>query len=199
MKAEMIKNLVCLIAISCGAVGCAKESSSNGAASNLDQASALRSSASTTNPVTLISRYTGGDYVTASYSFRYLTQDVAKTRNNWEILFEARADIEDYFAVNMVVDDNSFIYDLGQKSCADIKSSYPAERKSRPLVWLGYSDADPSNLEPAKQAKVQIGHCYLTYNNDEDGRVVSLFHVQAHEKSKTVTIDEIEVLNVLSR
>lgn len=34
---------------------------------------------------------------------------------------------------------------------------------------------------------------------DEDGRVVALFHVQFHEKSKTVTIDEIEVLDLLSR
>lgn len=195
MKAGMIKNLICLFAIFGGAVGYAQESTSN----HLDQSGAMRALVSTGKSVKLISRYTGGDYVTAAYSFRYLTQDVSKTRNNWELLFEAREDFEDYFAVNTVVDDNSFIYDLGQKSCADIKSAYPEDRQNRPLVWLAYSDADPSNLEPTRQAKVQVGHCYLTYNNDEDGRVVSLFHVQAHEKSRTVTIDEIEVLDVLSR
>lgn len=194
MNKGMVKNLICLSAILIGAVGCAKQSTSNA-----DQGSTARALASITSPVTLVSRYTGGDYGTATYSFRYLSQDVNQTHNNWELLFEGRADFEDYFAVNTVVDDNSFIYDLGQKSCADIKSSYPSDRKDRPLVWLAYSDADPSNLEPTREAKVQVGHCYLTYNNDEDGRVVSLFHVQSHEKSKTVTIDEIEVLNVLSK
>lgn len=195
MKLGMVKNLVCLLAVFSSAVGCAKDTSSTNA-----QGSGVRALASTSNPVTLISRYTGGDYITATYSFRHLTRDnVELTRNNWELLFEARADFEDHFAVNMVVDDNSFIYDLGKKSCADIKSAYPQDRKNRPLVWLAYSDADPSDLEPTREAKVQVGHCYLAYNNDEDGRVVSLFHVQAHEKNKSVTIDEIEVLDVLSR
>ncbi len=149
--------------------------------------------------VMLVSRYHGGTYISASYSFRFLNQDLQQANNNWEILFEARGDFEDYFQVNTVADDNSFIFDLGKKTCHDIVSRCPADRKSRPLVWLGYSEANPSSLTPATTAKVQIGHCYLTYNNDENGRVVSLFHVSDHEKSKTVTINEIEVLDILSR
>lgn len=150
--------------------------------------------------VTLTSRYTGGTYTTAAYSFKFLSQNAEQTRNNWEILFEGRADFkQDFFQTNTVVDDNSFIYDLGKKSCAEIQSSYPEDRKNRPLVWLAYSEASPSNLQPTKTAPVEVDHCYLTYNNDENGRVVTLFHVSAHVKSKSVTINEIEVLDVLSR
>lgn len=148
---------------------------------------------------TLTSRYTGGDYTTATYSFRFMSQDINVTKNNVEILFEGRADFEkDYFVVNTVVDDNNLIYDLGEKSCADISSSYPAFRQSRPLVWLGYSEASPLNKIGTKTAPVTVGHCYLAYNNDESGRVVTLFHVASAEKNKSVTINEIEVLNSLT-
>ena len=54
-------------------------------------------------------------------------------------------------------------------------------------------------MEAKSKALVQQGHCYLTYNSDEDGRVVTLFHVKEHTKSKSVVIDEIEVLDVLVR
>ncbi len=193
MNKTILANLSAVMLLTLTAVGCsgAKQDSPS-----VDRNVATAFSLS--SDVTLVSRYTGGDYVSASYSFRHLSQDVELTRNNWEVLFEGREDFEDYFQVNTVVDDNSFIYDLGQKSCADIKSSYPGDRKSRPLVWLAYSDASPSDLVPTSKAKVQVGHCYLTYNNDEDGRVVALFHVKSHEKSRTVTLDEIEVLNVLT-
>lgn len=148
--------------------------------------------------ITLISRYTqGGNYNTATYSFKHMSQDINITRNNNEILFEARQYFDDYFDTNTVVDDASFIFDLGNKSCKDIKSRYPEDRKSRPLVWLGYSDASPGNVRSANsKANVNVGHCYLTYNNDEDGRVVTLFHVKDHIKNQSVTLDEIEVLDI---
>lgn len=193
MKSTVLKKFSAIVVLSLSAAACSGSNQSNEAPSK--NVSELLS---TTEDVTLISRYTGGDYVSASYSFRFLSQDINVTRNNWEILFEAREDFEDYFQANTVVDDNSFIYDLGERSCKDIKSAYPEDRKDRPLSWLAYSDADPSDLSPTKTALVKIGHCYLTYNNDQDGRVISLFHVKDHVKNKTVTIDEIEVLNVLS-
>ncbi len=193
MKINVLKNLSVLLLMALTGVGCSQSESTNSPTRKV--ASVSMASA---DDVTLVSRYTGGDYVSASYSFRYLSQDVKLSRNNWEVLFEARPDFEDFFQVNTVVDDNSFIYDLGERSCNDIKSSYPEDRKKRPMVWLAYSDASPSKRLPTRSAKVQIGHCYLTYNNDEIGRVVSLFHVKAHNKSMSVTIDEIEVLNVLN-
>ncbi|MCB0411746.1 MAG: hypothetical protein KDD22_04430 [Bdellovibrionales bacterium] len=193
MKNEFFKRVVCgAILMSC-TVACAKGSSNPGA--NPQQSN---SKATQVEPVTLESRYGNGNYETATYSFRYLTRDdLQPVRNNWELLFEGRSDFKDYFTVNMVVDDNSFIYDLGEKSCADISSSNPKDRKDRPMAWLAYSDADPSELEPVSKVEVKVGHCYLTYNNDEDGRVIALFHVKDHVQSKSVTIDEIEVLNDL--
>ena len=170
-----------------------------GAKSDTEANDSLNSAVSQTKSVqevTLTSRYTGGDYITATYSFRHLTRDnVNKTFNNWELLFEAREDFADHFDVNTVVDDNSFIYDLGKRNCKDIKSSVPSDRKSRPMVWLAYSDASPNDLEPTKSALVKKGHCYLTYNSDEDGRVIALFHVKDHKVNKSVTIDQIEVLD----
>lgn len=189
MKTENILKLIVLSGFAWGLSACAPQIQA-GPSSGVGIMSASGS-------VTLVSRYTGGDYHTAAYSFRWMTQDENTTRNNYEILFEGREDLADTFEVNMVVDDNSLIYDLGERSCQNIKSTYPEERQRRPLVWLGYSEVSPDDLTPAKSALVKQGHCYLSYNNDEDGRVVTLFHVKSHEKSKSVTLDEIEVLNVL--
>lgn len=150
--------------------------------------------------VVLESRYTIGNYTTATYSFMHTTRDdVSLTKNNWEILFEAPPYSVDYFSVDTVVGDNSFIYDLGKKSCKDIKSIYPEEREKRPLAWLAYSDADPSKLNPSKRLGVNLGHCYLTYNNDENGRVIALFKVQEHKINEKVVLSEIEVLDRLRR
>lgn len=149
--------------------------------------------------VVLFSRYINDDYNAASYSFRKMSQDVKVHRNNVDVLFEAREDLEDRFHVNMVVDDVSFIFDLGNRSCKDIESAYPEYRQMRPLVWLAYSDATTAMKQASQDTvKVNKNHCYLVYGNDEDGRVVTLFHVRAHEKSKKVIIDEIEVLDLFT-
>lgn len=200
MENKKLLNILMIVSFAATLSACAPERKSQEQkhSSGFVQSASQSMSPQAPKEVTLISRYTGGTYETATYSFKHLSQDVELTRNNWEILFEAPEDLKDYFQVNMVVDDNSFIYDLGKRSCLDIQSEYPGDRKKRPLVWLAYSDADPSDLEPMQTVQVQEGHCYLTYNNDEDGRVVALFHVKSHVKSKTVTIDEIEVLNVLN-
>lgn len=194
----MMKNTICLLTFGAVAIACGQSGSSATPAKG-PGAAGIQSATTAAGPVTLTSRYTGGTYTTAAYSFRFMSQDENQTRDNWEILFEAREDFADYFEVNTVVDDNSFIYDLGERSCSSIKSSTPDERKNRPLVWLAYSDVSPSDMEPKKTALVQVGHCYLTYNNDDDGRVVALFHVKEHVKSKTVTIDEVERLDDLRR
>ncbi|MFZ4402492.1 MAG: hypothetical protein ACOYOK_00180 [Pseudobdellovibrionaceae bacterium] len=151
------------------------------------------------NEITLISRFTGGDYVSASYSFRFLSQDVKLTKNKPDILFEAGEDFEDYFRVNLVIGDSSVIYDLGKKSCSDIKSTHADERVKLPVSWLAYSEAAPLKLSPATTAKVHKGHCYLSFNNDYNSRLTTLFHVKNHQKSKTVTIDEIEVIDKWER
>lgn len=150
--------------------------------------------------VTLTSRYTGGDYNTASYSFRKMSQDINVHGNNIDLLFEGRSDFEDYFTVNTVVDDVGFILDLGEKSCKDLKSGYPEARELSPLVWLAYSQASPSRYaEKSSNALVLKNHCYLVYSNDSEGRIVALFHVRAHETSKQVIVDEIEILDKIEK
>jgi hypothetical protein len=185
MKTKKMKTMTCLLVLITASVGWTKE---------------LRPcQTENANEVMLLSRDIGG-YNGATYSFRFLTHDEGVTRNNWEIMFEAgykyASESQDKFIVDTVVDDNSFIYDIGERSCANIYSSDSGDRIKRPLVWLGYSDAKPSAFAALKEAPVLQGHCYLTYNNDEDGRVVTLFHVRSREKNRSVTIDEIEVLDV---
>jgi hypothetical protein len=148
----------------------------------------------TKTDATLTSRYTGGTFATASYSFKTSSQDIEITKNNMEVLFEAREDFKDFFSVSMAVDDISVIYDLGDTSCKEINSTKPQLRTKKPLEWLASSDANPANLFPTLIAEVKKGHCYLTVNKDDSGRVVALFHVADHNKSFSVRINEIEVL-----
>ena len=81
----------------------------------------------------------------------------------------------DTFDVDTVVDDNSLIYDLGEKSCLDIQSSTPRSAKDDPWYGSAIRTPTPADLEPKKSAKVQLNHCYLTFNNDSEGRVIALF------------------------
>lgn len=125
---------------------------------------------------TLVSRYTGGTFSTASFSFRHSSHDLELTKNNMEIIFEGREDSQDFFAVNLAVDDNSVIYDLGETSCKKVKASAAAK------------------AIPATSVLVKQGHCYLTINKDNSGRIKTLFRVAKHTKSVSVKIDEIKVL-----
>lgn len=125
--------------------------------------------------VLMTSRYGYGTYeTTATYSFRKMSHDVKLTRNNWDILFEAREDFADYFEVNTVTDDRSNIYDMG--NICD-----PS------LVDLG-------KIGPSSRAEVVLGHCYLIDGRDSDGRVLATFRVTEHVKSVATRISEIKVL-----
>jgi hypothetical protein len=147
--------------------------------------------------VTLYSRYNGGDYVTAAYSFRYMSQDFQKTQNNWEILFEAREDFTDYFRVNTVTDDRSYIYDLGERNCADMRGSI--SMIARPLVInAAYVSRTATFGNVTDNVPVIEGHCYFSDNEDRDGQVQTLFHVASHIKSKSVVIDQIQLLGLTS-
>lgn len=133
----------------------------------------------------LTSRYTGGNYLTASYSFKFASQDISVTKNNTEIIFEGRKDSKDYFNVRMSADDHSLIFDLGKGSCKNLKRS---------AAGLDFLKAKTSKLVPAIAAEVKVDHCYLTYNTDESGHSITIFHVAEHKKSYSVKINEIKVL-----
>lgn len=138
--------------------------------------------------VELKSRYEGhGTYeTTATYSFRKMTHDVEKTRNNWDILLEARSDMkEDLFRVNTVVDDQSFLFALksGAKGCHDAD---PCEIREK---------LNPAG-EPGKYDNIPVvkGQCYLEVSEDRDGKIKVMFEVQEHEKSVSAVISNIQVL-----
>lgn len=131
--------------------------------------------------VTLISRYIpGGSYeATATYSFRAMTHDVEKTRNNWDLLLEAREDLkEDFFSVNTVTDDRSEIVDLTANSSGDC-------RLARSIYNNGKNDDIP----------VIEGHTYMINGNDRDGSVRVTFKVMKHVKGILTVLSNIQVLS----
>lgn len=145
--------------------------------------------------VELIGRHTGGDYVTATYSFKHKTRDnVDLTKNNWEILFEARDDFKDYFETEMVVDDMSFIVDLGKIQCSDLETN--DNKYKNPYLWLknvlGYNHA----FSKSSRAIVNEGHCYFVASTDSDNRVFGLFYVEKHIEDKSVVLGQVETLKV---
>ena len=146
--------------------------------------------------VKLKSRHTADDYNSATYSFRHLTRDDKElTRNNWELIFEGRSDFKDYFGVDMIVDDHSFIYDLGKRNCRQLRRGSNQKKDGEALAWLYGSEVAPSILSPhVKRAQIKVGHCYLTYNVDDRGRVIALFNVSSHVKNQAVWLKNVQVL-----
>ena len=127
--------------------------------------------------VELVSRYTGGTYVSATYSFWHSTRDrVDVVNNDWEILFEGREDFEDFFRVNIATDDRSHIVDLGE-SCGQ-----------------AFERAIENRGGGSETAPVVVGHCYVTYNQDRRGTIITVFRVVDHTKSERVVLDDIQIL-----
>ncbi len=103
---------------------------------------------------------------------------------------------ENIFTPNVYAGGYGHIYDLGEKSCKDLKTySNEDNRKTNGIEWLAYSEADPSRLKPSVEAKVYSGHCYLIYQNQLDRRTVALFNVISNDSGKAVIIGNIEVLD----
>lgn len=144
--------------------------------------------------VLMISRYGGlGSYeTTATYSFRFMTHDVNLTRNNWDMIFEARADFQkDFFNANTVTDDNSFIFTLksGEKGCAKVD---PCEVEK--LLHLAATKVRKDTRDEYDRADVKVGQCYLLVSQDSDGAINVSFEVKEHVKSATVNIGQIKVI-----
>ncbi len=103
---------------------------------------------------------------------------------------------ENIFSPTVYAGDYGHIYDLGEKSCKDLKTSSLEEtRKTRGIEWLSNSEANPSWLTPSVQPRVNSGHCYLIYQNQLERRTVALFDVISNDNGKAVIIGNIEVLD----
>lgn len=153
----------------------------------------------------LTSRYVDqGDYVTATYSFRHLTRDnIVLTRNNWELLYEGYENGQaDYFRVNTVTDDVSYLFDLGKGKCSSLPSHVripePDERGENPVAM--FYEGNPykarKHFTGTDLVPVELDHCYLTVNHDTDGDVIAMFHVADHWEYLMVRIDEVQILKV---
>lgn len=154
----------------------------------------------TPKEVELKSRFDGvGNYEeTATYNFRFMTHDVEITRNNWDVLFEARKDFDvDRFEVNTVTDDDSFIFDIksAKGKCEAVDPCEIEKHLKFVKENLGQKDTRQGDNRAAPVAQ---GHCYLVASQDRDGSVKVLFEVKEHVKSVSAVIHKIRVLNSAS-
>ena len=63
-------------------------------------------------------------YLLATYSFQHATADVAIAGNDWDVLYGNDQDpAADFFTVNTVVDDESYIVDLGEIAFRDVPAT----------------------------------------------------------------------------
>jgi len=128
---------------------------------------------------TLKARTTFDDYEAATISFKHATVvDNGQVNNDWDLLFgNDRDPARDLFTVNMVVDDRSFIVDLGPGvSICDVPSTLDPD--PYPTGMFGAHD----NLD------VHLGHLYLIRNVDSSTRQLALIEVVGHEINRTATI-----------
>lgn len=146
--------------------------------------------------VLMISRYGGlGDYeTTATYNFRYMTHDTKITRNNWDMIFEARSDFaKDMFQANTVTDDDSFIFTLksGSKGC---KAVNPCEIEQGLKLSEEKTGRRKNAINEFDRAEVSVGQCYLLVSQDSSGEINVTFEVKEHVKSASVSIGEIKII-----
>jgi hypothetical protein len=138
-----------------------------------------------TGTVTLESRTLYGDideifdnYEAATFSFEHAAQwDDGQVLNDWDLLFSNDYDPWiDWFVVNMVVDDASFIVDIGPVSVCEV-----------PLV------VDP-DVFPAgaygghDNVQVLMGHTYVVRTIDSSTRQIAAFTVIDYVPDCYVTI-----------
>lgn len=128
---------------------------------------------------TLKARTTFDDYEAATISFKHATvAEDGRVNNNWDLLFGNDRDPgADLFAVNMVMDDRSFIVDLGDRlTICDVPTV--TDPAGYPLGAFGGHDSIP----------VQLDHLYFIRNVDGETRQLALVQVLEHVADRSVTI-----------
>ena len=126
----------------------------------------------------LEARTLNDDYEAATISFKYATVvEDGQVNNNWDLLFGNDRDPDiDEFSVNMVVDDESFIVDLGPVTICDVPSTVdPADY---PVGYYGEHD----------YVGVEKGHLYVVRNVDGLTRQYAAVRVLEHDLNRSVTI-----------
>jgi hypothetical protein len=120
---------------------------------------------------TLYARSVFDDYVRATYSFEYATsEDVETTNNDWDLLFS-----DNMFIVNMVVDDESLVVDLGEVGFGAVPEMVRPD--DYPLGMFDEHDC----------VMVLEGHAYWIRTADDNTRQVAVVRIVEHAVSDTVT------------
>jgi hypothetical protein len=127
---------------------------------------------------TLEARTLADDYQAATVSFERATVvDEGQVLNDWDLLFgNDRMEEEDWFSVNMVVDDRSSIFDFGPVRFTEV----PWEVNPDDHELGAYSEHD--------DIVVHLGHVYLVQTLDDDSWLETVFRVVDHRLNQSVTI-----------
>jgi hypothetical protein len=127
---------------------------------------------------TLWARTTTNDYNRATLSLEFATTtDEPLTRNDWDLLFgNDRSDESDLFQVNMVTDDESAIYDLGEMDLAEVPETVDPE--DHPVDLDGLHD----------NVRVELGHVYLLETHDSNTDLWGIVRVDDQELNDEVTV-----------
>ena len=120
-----------------------------------------------------LTSYTSVDnYASSAFSFEYASQDAAVTGNEFDVLYE-----QNWFSVNMVVDDDSTIVDLGALPLQEVPANVDVD--DYPTGHWGEHDA----------LQAYPHHTYFVISLDHTGRLVSAFRVLELEPAKHVRIE----------
>jgi hypothetical protein len=116
--------------------------------------------------------YSSSAYASSAFSFEFASQDSKLTHNKFDLLYEG-----DWFSVNMVGGDESYIVDLGAMSLKGVPAM-----------------VDPDNYAVGEWGKhdaieAQLAHTYFVRTIDAAGKRVAAFHVEGLEPGRRVTIE----------
>lgn len=149
----------------------------------------------TAGTVTLRARALGPDtdetYWKASASFEQggVTGSIEQSNNDWDLLFGNNKgnDQVDLFQVNTVVDDRSFIVDLGELPFREAPATIdPLTIPPQTMVNMG--DVAKDDVRQRDYVPVVEGHVYWVRTADDDSRLITLVGVQKHVRGQSVTL-----------
>lgn len=115
--------------------------------------------------------YDGENPGAAGYNFELASQDPEFTRNRFDLLYEGNR-----FRVNLVVDDQSTIVDLGDVELLDL----PVEADIDDA--LHHADEHDAIL-------AHLGHTYVVHRENYTGRLVAAFRVLGIDPGRQVRIE----------
>ncbi|MBI4704570.1 MAG: hypothetical protein HY744_25995 [Deltaproteobacteria bacterium] len=155
-----------------GSAGNAHHGSAGGQASGQGQAATSGMPCEYRHGQATLSEYDGDNYASSAFSFEYASQDPAVTYNELDVLYEGNQ-----FRVNTVVDDESFLVDLGDVPLAEVPET--VDPAGFPVGQFGEHDSIDAVLD----------HTYFERAVDGSGVLVAAFRVVGLEPGVAVTIE----------